>query len=491
MDFNIIEKRIDELRDEMIEDLRSLIAIRSVAEENDNEKKIIAKANETKMQNNPNTFYPFGRKVQDAMELMFSYAEKDGIEYKNIDNYGGHIEIPGEESSEIMGILCHLDVVPEGDGWTFDPYVGEIKDNILYGRGAIDNKGPTIACYYAMKVLKELNFRPKKTIRLILGLDEETNWNGMKYYLDNEKAPDFGFTPDGDFPVIHGEKGIIVFDLGKKLSKVIGKGLELRKLKGGNAANMVPDKAKALIFSSDASAYEKIKEEIADYNKNTGQKLLARNTGKSLEVISKGISAHGALPHLGENAISTLMQFLGKLNFLNDDVNDFVAFYNEHIGFQQNGESLGCFLKDDVSDETILNVGVIEGDIHAIKTTINVRYPVTKTEEDVYESMNEVLSKYNLGILKGKHQKPIYASLDNPLIVELMDVYHKQTGRVDEKPKVIGGGTYARAVDNVFAFGAAYPDDEEIAHQKDEYIKIEHLIKITKIYAEAIYRLTK
>ena len=489
MDFKIVENRIDELKDDMINDLRSLISIRSVAEDHEAYENSIALQKENSNKAETKGGYPFGEKVNEAMELMFSFAKREGFAYKNVDGYGGHIEFGGANSKEIMGILCHLDVVPEGDGWSKDPFGGEIEEGILYGRGAIDDKGPTMASFYAMKALKDVGLIPDKKVRIILGLDEETNWRGMEYYLAKEQAPDFGIAPDADFPVIHGEKGIIVFDLGKKFGKTIEKGIELRSITGGNAANMVADKARAVIFSDKSDVYENIKAEAVKYRETTGNDLKVKAVGKSLEVLAKGISAHGAMPHLGKNAISVLMEFLGDITFVNEDVNEFVSFYNEKISVETDGKSLGCLFEDEPSGKTILNVGKIEGDKQAIKVTINVRYPVTLTDEVIYDSLHDVMTEYNIGLIKGKNQEPIYTSLDDPIVVKLMDIYYRQTGRTQDKAKVIGGGTYARAADNIFAFGAAFPDDEEIAHQRDEYISVEHLVKITKIYAEAIYRL--
>ncbi len=473
MALNIVEKKIDMLRDEIIENLRSLISIKSVAEDHEG------------------SIYPFGEEVQKSMEFMFSLAAKENMPYKNIDNYGGHIDLSLEGGKEIMGILCHLDVVPEGTGWTKEPFGGEVVDGKLYGRGAIDDKGPTIAAFYAMKALKNAGVVLSKRVRLILGLDEETNWKGIKYYLNKEEAPDFGFTPDGDFPVIHGEKGILVFDLGKKIGKVIGKGIELRSIKGGNAANMVPDYCRVVIFAENNKAYEDIKEKAKIYIEKTGKEVKIKPVGKSIELTTKGVSAHGASPQLGENAISAMFGFLGNINFLSEDVNDFVKFYNEHIGFEINGKKVGCFFEDEPSGETIFNVGVVEGDGKILKITINVRYPVTITEQDIFSSMETIFNQYNIGLIKGKHEKPIYVPADSELILEFMDIYQKWTGRKEDKPMVIGGGTYARAVKNVYAFGPTFPGEGKNAHQKDEYIEVEQLIQLTKIYAEAIYRLAK
>ena len=447
--------------------------------------------------------YPFGQGVQKAFEYMLDLGRSEGFTVKNVDNFGGHIEFPGylkdeegellEYSEEIFGVLVHLDVVPAGSDWTKEPFGGEIEDGKLYGRGAIDDKGPAMAAFYAMKALKDSGFVPSKTIRLILGLDEETNWIGMGKYLEKEKAPDLGFTPDADFPVIHGEKGILVFELAKKPEKVMGTGLELRSLSGGSAANMVADSARALLRNTDpkATGYEKIRDLARAYEKETGYKIGCKGVGKSFEVSAKGISSHGARPEQGLNAISILMDFLSRLTFVNEDINDFIDFYRKHIGFELDGRSLGCAMSDGPSGDLILNVGLVNYDRKTLSLTVNIRYPVTLTGEAVYEAMLPVINKYNLGIIKIKNSLPLYMPEDEPMILTLMEVYREFTGDMASSPLVIGGGTYARVADNLVAYGATFPGEEEVAHQKDEYINIESLMTSAKIYGEALARLTK
>ncbi len=471
MDMNIVDQKIDQLRENIISDLQTLVGIKSV----------VNKASGNK---------PFGDGVHQAFEFMLNLAEKENMDTVNVDNYGGHIDFGEGHLSETMGILCHLDVVPEGNSWTKDPFGGELIEGKIYGRGTIDDKGPTIACFYAMKALKELGFKPEKRVRMILGLDEETNWDGMKYYLSKVNPPDFGIAPDGDFPVIHGEMGIIVFDICKKIGRSFEKGIELRSLKGGNAANMVPDKARAVVNSPKANIYSEIKDNAERYKERTGNIIHTKAVGKSYEIVAEGVSAHGSMPTLGKNAIGVLMEFLGEIRFANEDVNDFIKFYNDHISYENNGKSLGCFLEDEISGELIVNPGVCEADKGSFKLTINARYPVTKSESDIYEKLDAVLDKYNLGLIKGNHKPPIYTPENSPFVKTLMEVFESRTGR-KEAPLVIGGGTYARACPNVLAFGAKLSDQESLAHQKDEYIEAEHLINVTKIYAETIYKLSK
>lgn len=470
---------IDQYQEDMIKTLQELIAIRSVGAE-------------------PADGAPFGPGVQQAFEYMLKKAKADGFDTENTDNYGGHIEFGGfmlDESGEIegtcdeiMGILCHLDVVPEGKDWDFEPYGGQLADGKIYGRGAIDDKGPTVATYYAMKALKDAGVVPEKKVRLILGLDEETGWKGMDYYLKRVRHPDFGFSPDGEFPAINGEMGIMIFDLAKKIGKspANAKGIVLRSMTGGNAPNMVADHARAVIK---ADSYEEVKEKVAEFRKNTGYQINAKGIGKSLEITTQGISAHGARPGKGLNAISILIKFFGEISLENDDVRDFIDFYNKYIGFDLCGDSIGCGFEDEPSGKLIFNVGMVNIDDESASVTVNIRYPVTLNDDQVYESMLPVVNQYNLGIVKKEHKAPIFISKDDDMIKTLMDVYKEHTGDMDSQPLVIGGGTYARAVKNTVAFGADFPGDPELAHQKNEYMPVENLVKCAKIFADAVFKL--
>lgn len=463
--------------DEEVEVLREMIQCRSVAGEAE--------------EGSDGEVYPFGRGVQDMLEYTLKKGEELGFSFENIDNYGAHIDFG--EGEEVVGIVGHLDVVPEGDGWSFDPYSGEVKDGFIYGRGTTDDKGPVCACLYAMKALKDAGFVPDRKIRLILGLDEETNWKGMEYYLSKVKAPDFGFTPDGDFPVINGEKGILVFELAKKFSPKKVKGLELRSFEGGQVPNMVAEKARAVV-RTDAkdpkSVYEEIKEKVKEYKEETGHEISCRGMGKSLEISVVGKSAHGASPELGLNAISVLLDFLSRLNFADEEVNDLIEFYNSHIGFEVNGEHLGCAFEDEPSGKLTVNVGMAKYDRDSVTFVINVRYPVTSTEEEVYAGLQPVADRYNMGVVKHASQDPIMMDKDSLLIKTFMEAYSNYTGDTESEPVVMGGGTYARAMKNVVAFGALFPGDPDVMHQKDERLELDRFLTMTKIYAQAICKIS-
>ncbi|MGN0722238.1 MAG: dipeptidase PepV [Anaerovoracaceae bacterium] len=472
------EKYLELNKDEMIFALQDVVRINSEEGE-----KIMGKNGEV---------YPFGSGVQQAFEKVLALGESMGFTVKNVDNYGGHIDFPGK-TDKVMAIIGHLDVVPAGGGWDFDPYGGELADGKIYGRGTTDDKGPVISCLYAMKALKDAGYEPNCTIRLIIGLDEETQWKGIKYYFDHEPKPDFGFTPDADFPVINGEMGMLIFEFAKKFaasqSQVQAKGLQLRSLKGGTAPNSVADSCRAVVRSGEDGAYDRIKDMVAAYREETGYKVNVKGVGKSLEITATGIAAHGAKPEKGLNAISIMMDFLGRLNFVSEDHNEFIEFYNKYIGFCLNGEKIGVACSDEPSGSLIFNVGMTELDSEAGKLTINIRYPVTADGEEILSKLAAVLDRYDMGLIRGGHKEPIYMDMDNPMVKLLLEIYRKHTGDTKSQPLVIGGGTYARSAKNVIAYGALFPGDPDLMHQKNECISVERLEQMTKIYAEAIYKL--
>jgi succinyl-diaminopimelate desuccinylase len=461
-------KLIDSYKEDIIKSTQDIVAIRSVEEE--------AKPN-----------MPFGEGPYKALQFALNLAEKMGFKTKNLDNYAAHADLG--DCQEVVGVLVHLDVVPEGDGWTYTPYGGEIHDGKIYGRGTTDDKGPAIACMYAMKALKESKVPLNKKIRIIFGTNEETGWGCMKHYFAHEKAPDMAFTPDAEFPAIYGEKGIIVFDLVKKLDSNSCGEITVKSLKGGNAPNMVPDYCEAIL---EAKVPSKVEGKLNDFIERTKYPLSIEKDENEIKIIAKGVSAHGSTPEKGENAISYLMSFLGELLDGECDVCEFVNMYNEKIAFKHHGEGIGCGLEDDVSGKLNFNPGMVRLDSEEIRLTINVRYPIKSSSEEVYNGIRDSLKGTDIELIEGEGDtKPLYVPKDNFLVKKLMDVYREQTGDKDSEPIAIGGGTYARAMENAVAFGPVFPGQKEVAHQKDEFISIEHLMKITKIYAHALYELAK
>lgn len=453
-------ERAESLRDDMVLTTQELVRIPSVEAEAVGE-------------------YPYGKEVYKALAKALEISEAMGFKTKNIDNQAGHVEMG--EGEEILALLCHVDVVPEGSNWTYPPYAAEVHNNKIFGRGTIDDKGPAAAALYAMKIVKDLNIKLNKKVRLILGTNEESGMASLNYYFQKEKMPELAFSPDATFPAIHAEKGILDLKFSTDLKTENKKGLKLEKIKGGNAANMVPDYAEAVLSGINKAELEKLLAEI-DYEKAD---LKLEAAGNKLKLSYTGISAHGSMPEEGKNAISYLIKILAELPFANSKAKEFFNFYSSKIGIEYDGASIGCKDQDDVPTALTFNTGVIKGDQNKVEFIVNIRYPVKSSAEKVTADIRNNLDQDLIKVEILKDAEPLYVAKDDPFIQKLMAAYQEFTGDKSD-PIAIGGGTYARLVDKGVAFGPLFPGQPELAHQKDEYIEIEDLVKSAAIYAKAI-----
>lgn len=434
------------------------------------------------VESDPMPGMPFGEGVHQALMYMLDLAEGLGFETVNVDGYAGHADFG--QGEEILGILVHLDVVPEGTDWDYDPFGAEIHDGLIYGRGVIDDKGPAVATLFAMKALMDKGFKPGKKIRLIFGTDEESGWKDLDIYFSRYPKPAIGFSPDAEFPLIHGEKGIQIIEL-KTAWNQKGANVVIKSLRGGNAPNMVPDHCEVVI-QTDEKQKIIIGERLLQFVKTTGYPLEMEELKKDLVIHSKGVSAHGSMPEKGKNAVSQLLLFLDQCPGLSPDVAQTLAFYRLHIGMEVNGQSIGCGFEDDISGKLIFNVGVAKGDEKHVSLTVNTRYPITMKGEEVISSIEEALSNSSLKLKLVEDVPPLYIDKEDELVQQLMQVYREETHDTVSEPITIGGGTYARALDRGVAFGPLFPGQEELAHQKNESMAVEDLMRITQIYARAL-----
>ena len=156
------------------------------------------------------SFAPHGIACREALEQALTICRRYNFRTCNIDNIVGYAEIGA--GKELIGILVHLDVVPAGEGWTYNPFALSFSQGRLYGRGVVDDKGPAVAAIHAMRGLLQDGAPLYKRIRIIFGTAEETSdWNDIRRYLEKEGSVSYGFTPDADFPAIYLEKGMAVF----------------------------------------------------------------------------------------------------------------------------------------------------------------------------------------------------------------------------------------------------------------------------------------
>lgn len=470
---------LEKNRGEMTAALRKIVKIKSVQEE--------------PYEDRDGIIYPFGKGIEECYKIVLEMADEMGFDTEDFDHYGGHVELKAEGGSETFCIAAHVDVVPEGSGWTeHDPYGADVEDGYVYGRGTTDDKGPLIACLYAMKAIRDAGIKPYKNIRLIVGLDEEKDKVGMSHYLRKAGMPDCGITPDGDFPLINGEMGILIFDLAQKIRKSNAGnnvGIRLRKIIAGEAPNMVPSEAFATLLSENAGDYEKIIDEAGAYSDSTGNNIRCRKSGKALKIKASGKAAHGSRPWNGLNAVSVLMDFLGHIEFDGSDVNEFIDFYNAHIGFDLHGERIGCGIEDEPSGKLILNVGMAELNEEVASVTINIRYPVSASSEEIYGGIEKHTEDTEIGIIKKSHEPPVYIDPEDQFVQDLLSVYREETGDNESEPLVIGGGTYAKMMNRVLAFGSLFPGEEDRMHEAHERLNLDSFMKYARIYARAIYKI--
>ncbi|ATA61042.1 dipeptidase PepV [Geobacillus stearothermophilus] len=430
---------------------------------------------------------PFGPKVAEALDYMLTRGQEEGFRIKNVDGYAGHIEMG--EGEKLIGVLGHLDVVPAGDGWSVDPFAAEVKDGRLYGRGAIDDKGPTVAAFYALKIVKELGLPLRKRVRLILGGDEESDWRCVAHYFQREEMPDVGFAPDADFPIIHAEKGIIDADLSyRPPESAEAEGLVLASFQAGRRYNMVPDAAEAVVEG--AGRTEELLGLYEQFCRERGVKGSMRQSEGAVVFQLEGVSAHGAEPERGKNAGVYLAQFLASLP-LDGRSRPFVQFVTSAFFGDARGRRLGLAYRDEQSGDLTVNVGVLSYDRrHGGTIGLNIRYPVTAAGDAIRRTLAGAAAEHGFALSRFSDTKPHYIDPSHELVRTLQRVYEEQTGE-PARLLAIGGGTYARALTAGVAFGALFPGRPDVAHQKDEYIEIDDLVKATAIYAQAIYELAK
>lgn len=432
------------------------------------------------VESNPEKGMPFGKNVNDALNYVLNLSEKLGFKSKNLDNHVGYCEYGNGE--ELIGILGHVDVVEASDGWEYPPFEAQIHDGKIYGRGTVDDKGPLLACMYALYLLKESNININKRIRIIFGTNEETGWKGIKHYIREEEIPSFSFTPDGNFPVIHGEKGILGFHLYKELMR---KSKYIKSIQGGTSANVVPSICKAVLYNNE-TILRKIKEKIHNH-KNISYNI----KDNEIELISTGKSSHASQPELGDNSINNLLRFLIEITDCDGEIERFIKCYSETFGFDYNGSFIFGNLSDEISGSLTFNIGKVEFSGNKIKMTYDIRYPISYNYEDIYEAIIKSSRKLECSYSEFEHFAPIYVDKNSKLIKTLMAVYSNHTGDNITPPLVIGGGTYARAFENCVAFGPVFPNEKELAHGSNEFISIDRLLELVEVYTKTIEELIK
>lgn len=443
------EKIVYEHKNEIVKTLQELLQIPSVLDENDTYKGA-----------------PFGSNIKKALEYMLEKGQKDGFEILNDEGYAGRISYKCGKQQESVGILCHLDVVPEGNNWTYPPYEARIVDGKIYARGTTDDKGPTIACYYALKFIKEANIKLKKEIQIILGTDEETNWRGVEHYFKKYEMPSIGFAPDCDFPLVYGEKGRMSFDLTTDYNPDD----IVEYIRGGDRYNVVLDKVVTKLNKN-------LSKEFKKYLKDNHLKGEVKDNIYILE----GVAAHAMEPQKGINAGIHMCHFLK--DYSNNKMIKFIDkyFYNDPYF-----EKMGLSYCDYEMGPITVNIGIMNIEKDNTRVTLDSRFPVRYDIDKFNKMFIKTLDDNSIKISAQTYKEPHYIDPNDDLVKLLHKAYIKNTNDTVNKPFTVGGGTYAGILKKGVAFGMLFPGEPELAHQKDEFIAIESLLKGILIYIDAI-----
>ena len=412
---------------------------------------------------------PFGLTNKQCLAAALKLCTKYGLQPHNLDNYIGYGEIGAGEN--IIGILGHLDIVPAGEGWDSDPFELTLKDNKLYGRGTSDDKGAVIASLFALKILQDQGFKFNKRVRLIMGCNEETGSKGLAHYVEKEGHFQYGFTPDAVFPGAFGEKGSVGATI-STISNIID-------IKGGVAANVVCNRCITTVKSKslDLNIFKQV---LSD--KKINYQITEQNDEWVLDV--KGTAAHASTPELGVNAISHTMYALGKAGF--DD--RFVEMYNKLIGLHTDGKLCNIDKSDEYGALT-LNIGVIKKEEENVMATVDIRVPITIESKTIADIMTEAFSSIPNALSIRRVGASLFYPKDSPLVSSLLSAYQTVTNDLKTEPITMGGGTYAKGVNNCIAFGCEFQNEDNHIHDANEFVKLDQLLLQVEIYVQAIKNL--
>ena len=413
--------------DQQVKDLQALIRIPSVS------------------RGEPKEGMPYGEHVFAALRKAQDIARNLGFEKVwDVDARCGVVEYG--EGDEIVAVMAHLDVVPEGTGWAYPPYGAEIHEGAMYGRGTADDKGAAVSALYALYALKESGAKMRRRVRILLGCDEERGSTGIERYKEVEGEPDLAFTPDATYPVVNSEMNILHIAFEKKYPCAV-------RAKVGTAANVIPGEAK-----SDRPA-----------------------------LCETGKEGHASMPDHADNALMKLVKAVSEAELPPADRETFSGLVRLLYGFNH-GEGLGVD-RTDASGRLTLAPTLLSADETGVSITFDIRYPASMTFEELKGSLDKAMA--TAGFVSGEcfNSMGHYIAPDTELVSTLMDVYAELSGDRESKPISIGGGTYAREFKNAVAVGVTRPDRPDLCHIANENILLSEMEFNTRFMAECLRRL--
>lgn len=455
----------------------------------------------------------FQKEVRRCVRFLEKSATELGMTYRTYDNLAAVAELEGEPGGPVIGVAVHLDVVPPGKDWTVPAFEGKVSDGFVWGRGAQDDKGPAAAIFSALDVIRaiqreESRLRQRATIRLLLGTREETDeWPDMDLLARSESTPDFVVVPDGAFPVVNAEKGMVNLELTAAWPVALPEkpDVRIKLLEGGERATTVADRAVLRLESLDndhlmqqiAKAEEELKRMRPSAELTVREVMVEEPEDHvEVEIVFAGRAAHAAFPERGQNALLDALAFLLQLT----GTPAHPVHFAEKLwqGFRHlDGSGLGLDHIHPYMGKTTVNLGMARFWEGGAKAEINVRFPAgldgdrveRKLREHFELSSDEAINVEVTTEPLGRVQAPVYLDPEkhHDLLDPLTAAYESVTGRSGGFV-AMRGTTYAKAFPVAAAFGPMDPagGDMELAHEADERVSVTRYLENVSIYATAL-----
>lgn len=461
-----IDAWFDKHADAMIDDVKRLIAVKSVRED-----ALPGK--------------PYGSGPAAALAAASAILAERGFEPFNFENRVVTADLNAH--TPVLGILAHVDTVEAGAGWMSDPLVAVVRDGRLYGRGAADDKGPAVAAVYALAAAKELAPDLKKGCRVLLGSAEETGHDDLAHYRENYTMPSCVFTPDGSYPVINAEKGRFCPTFAASWLQITALP-RVVSLTGGTTANAVPARAEAVV---EGLPLEQIQKLCAEYSGKTRAVLKAEEQDGAVRILSDGKAAHASTPEEGLNAQTALVALLAALPLAGSPGTVCVRHLNALFPHgDTSGEALGIAMADDIAGPLTLNFGVLSLGSAGLTAKFDVRFPSCATSENLDDIAMDKMTEAGFNI-KEIARTPFHHTPEHTAFVRtLLKVYEEYTGQKGECLSM-GGQTYVHDIDGGVAFGSVFPGVEPRMHGPDEFMPVDDLILSAKMFTQVILDMCK
>ena len=460
-----LEQFLEEHREEMVQDICDMIRIPSVVTE-------------------PVGEFPYGEQAAAAVDQFRKIAQRLGFETKNVDYRAVYASSGGKKRG--LDLLTHLDVVPAGDEWTVtDGYTPLVKDGKIYGRGAMDDKGPLIMALYALYAVRCLEISLDKEVRIVAGSNEENGGReDLRYYLEKEGEAEITLCPDGDYPVINVEKGKL---RGKTTAKFSDTGAlpKIVSVSGGSKRYIIPGETQAVIQGFEAGELQNY---IREAEKETGIRFtVTEEKDKKCTLLATGEESHMGAPEAGNNALTGMLHLLCMLPFAPCEGFERLKGLNRvfpHGDYL--GKASGIQRKTEDSGELFAVFNIFHYSPEEFTGSFDCKLPRGCTEENTKNILIAALEKQGITVKDSEFAEALYMPMDGKLMQTILKFYTEYTGK-ESYGITINGNTYVDILKNQRAtFGCMMPGTDYHIHFGDEYALVEELLTSAKIYAELI-----